>query len=86
MTDTPAPPKPKKQRRRRMTRRTLVKILPVAAASVEALLHDEKEIGLALEAGVIHKGSTVELHLCCVAQVKRCASGLRGVGLQIRPG
>ena len=28
----------------------------------------------------------VELHLCCVAQVKRCASGLWGVGLQIRQG
>ncbi|MGY2896848.1 hypothetical protein [Deinococcus sp. UYEF24] len=28
----------------------------------------------------------LELHLCCVAQVKRCASGLWGVGLQIRPG
>ncbi|MGY2897370.1 DUF305 domain-containing protein [Deinococcus sp. UYEF24] len=28
----------------------------------------------------------LELHLCCVAQVKRCASGLRGVGLQILPG
>ena len=28
----------------------------------------------------------LELHLCCVAQAKRCASGLRGIELQIRPG
>ena len=28
----------------------------------------------------------LELHLCCVAQAKRGASGLRGIELQIRPG
>ena len=60
MTETPEPLKAKKQRRRRrhMTRRTLVKILPVAAARLEALLHDEKEVGLALEMRVINEGTT----------------------------
>lgn len=60
MTGTPAPLKAKRQRprRRHMTKPTLVKILPVAATRLEALLHDEKAVGLALEMSVISNGTT----------------------------
>ena len=59
MPDTPEPPKPEEQplKRNLVTRRMLINILPPAAARLEALLHDEKEVGTALEAGVIFEGA-----------------------------
>ncbi|WP_407543354.1 hypothetical protein Q0M94_25850 (plasmid) [Deinococcus radiomollis] len=41
-----------------MTNRMLINTLPQAAVHLEALLHDEKEVGTVLEAGVIYQGTT----------------------------
>jgi hypothetical protein len=60
MAKTPKSPKPEEQtlKRNLVTKRMLINILPQAATQLEALLHDEKEVGTVLEAGVIYQGTT----------------------------
>ena len=68
MTKTPKPPKPEEQtlKRNLVTNRMLINTLPQAAVHLEALLHDEKEVGTVLEAGVISDG-TVNTYMPALA-------------------
>ena len=57
-----------------------------SATDLRVLLKTYAKVASMKNVRVLLTQVPLELHLCCVAQVKRCASGLRGVGLQILPG